>query len=146
MKFVAQRVSRARLTVNGELVSEIGRGLVVYFGVKVGDTETQATKCAEKIAHLRIFEDGAGKMNLSVLDVGGEVLFVSQFTLYGDARKGNRPSFTDAERPERADALYRYAADALRAQGAPVRTGVFGAHMFIEQENDGPVTIVHEIL
>ncbi len=144
MKFVAQRVSRARLTVNGELVSEIGRGLVVYFGVKTGDTQAQAQKCAEKIANLRIFEDGAGKMNLSVRDVGGEVLLVSQFTLCGDARKGNRPSFTEAERPERANALYLYAAEALRAQGVPVRTGVFGAHMCIDQCNDGPVTILYE--
>ena len=145
MKFVAQRVSRARLTVNGELVSEIGRGLVVYFGVKTGDTEQQAVKCAEKIAHLRVFEDDAGKMNLSVKDVGGEVLFVSQFTLYGDVRKGNRPSFIEAERPERADKLYLYAADKLREQGISVKLGVFGAHMVIDQINDGPVTIIYEI-
>ena len=145
MKFVAQRVSRALLTVGDEPVSEIGRGLVVYFGVKAGDGEAQAQKCAEKIAHLRVFEDEAGKMNRSVLDEGSEVLLVSQFTLYGDAKKGNRPSFTDAERPERADALYEYAAAALAAQGVPVKKGVFGAHMVIEQVNDGPVTIVYEI-
>lgn len=144
MKFVAQRVSRARLTVDAEPVSEIGRGLVVYFGVKAGDVERQAEKCAEKIARLRVFEDDAGKMNLSVADVGGEVLFVSQFTLYGDARKGNRPSFTEAERSERADALYLYAAERLRALGIPVKLGVFGAHMVIEQVNDGPVTIIYE--
>ena len=144
MKFVAQRVSRARLTVDAEPVSEIGRGLVVYFGVKAGDVERQAEKCAEKIARLRVFEDDAGKMNLSVADVGGEVLFVSQFTLYGDARKGNRPSFTEAERPERADALYLYTAERLRALGIPVKLGVFGAHMVIEQVNDGPVTIIYE--
>ena len=146
MKFVAQRVSRALLTVDGEPVSEIGHGLVVYFGVKVGDSAKQAEKCAEKIAHLRIFEDDAGKMNLSVPDVGGEVLLVSQFTLYGDAKKGNRPSFTEAERPELADALYHYAADKLRELGVPVKLGVFGAHMVIEQVNDGPVTLVHEVL
>ncbi len=145
MKFVAQRVSRALLTVDEKPVSEIGRGLVVYFGVKTGDTQAQAIKCAEKIAHLRVFEDDAGKMNLSVRDVGGEVLLVSQFTLYGDAKKGNRPSFTEAERPEQANALYLVAAEALRGQGVPVRLGVFGAHMFIEQVNDGPVTIIYEI-
>lgn len=144
MKFVAQRVSRASITVDHKPVSEIGRGLVVYFGVKAGDGEDQAKKCAEKIAHLRVFEDDAGKMNLSVKDVAGEVLFVSQFTLYGDAKKGNRPSFIEAERPERADELYRFAAERLREQGVPVRLGVFGAHMVIEQVNDGPVTIIYE--
>ena len=145
MKFVAQRVSRAKLTVGDEPVSEIGRGLVVYFGVKTGDEEAQAVKCAEKIAHLRVFEGEAGKMNLSVRDVGGEVLLVSQFTLCGDVRKGHRPSFTEAERPARANALYLAAAGALRGQGVPVKLGVFGAHMFIEQVNDGPVTIIYEI-
>ena len=145
MKFVAQRVSQASLTVDAKPVSDIGRGLGGYFGVKTGDTEQQAVKCAEKIAHLRVFEDDAGKMNLSVKDVGGEVLFVSQFTLYGDARKGNRPSFIEAERPERADKLYLYAADKLREQGIPVKLGVFGAHMVIDQINDGPVTIIYEI-
>ena len=145
MKFVAQRVSQASLTVDAKPVSDIGHGLVVYFGVKTGDTEQQAVKCAEKIAHLRVFEDDAGKMNLSVKDVGGEVLFVSQFTLYGDARKGNRPSFIEAERPERADKLYLYAADKLREQGISVKLGVFGAHMVIDQINDGPVTIIYEI-
>ena len=145
MKFVAQRVSKASLTVDTKPVSDIGHGLVVYFGVKVGDTKAQAEKCAEKIARLRVFEDDAGKMNLSVGDVGGEVLLVSQFTLYGDARKGNRPSFIEAERPEPADALYRYAAERLQALGIPVKRGVFGAHMVIDQVNDGPVTIIYEI-
>lgn len=145
MKFVAQRVLGATLTVNDLPVSVIGRGLVVFFGVKVGDGEKQAEKCAEKIAALRVFEDDAGKMNLSVKDVKGEVLFVSQFTLYGDARKGNRPSFTEAERPDRADALYEYAAEKLRALGVPVKMGIFGADMRIEQINDGPVTILYEI-
>ncbi len=120
MKFVAQRVSAASLTVDERPVSDIGRGLVVYFGVQAGDTEEMAQKCAQKIAALRVFEDGAGKMNLSVKDVGGEVLFVSQFTLLGDIRKGNRPSFTAAEEPTRAAALYRYAAERLREQGVPV--------------------------
>lgn len=144
MKFVAQRVASAALCVSGELVSEIGRGLVVYLGVRTGDSEKQAEKAMEKIAALRIFEDGAGKMNLSVRDVKGEVLLVSQFTLYGDARKGNRPSFTEAERPERANALYEHAVSFLRALDVPVRTGVFGADMQIEQHNDGPVTIIYE--
>ena len=146
MKFVAQRVSSALLTVDGKPVSEIGGGLVVYFGVKTGDTQALVEKCAEKIARLTIFEDEDGKMNRSVLDVGGEVLLVSQFTLYGDARKGNRPSFTEAERPERADELYALAAQQLRALGVSVKTGVFGAHMVISQVNDGPVTIVYEVV
>ena len=144
MKFVAQRVASATLCVSDELVSEIGRGLVVYLGVKTGDVEQQAEKAMEKIAALRVFEDEAGKMNLSVRDVKGEVLLVSQFTLYGDARKGNRPSFTEAERPERADALYEHAVAHLRSLGVPVQTGVFGADMQIEQHNDGPVTILYE--
>ena len=145
MKFVAQRVNSATLSVNGQLVSEIGHGLVVYFGVKVGDEKKQADKCAEKLAGLRIFEDSAGKMNLSVKDVGGEILFVSQFTLYGDCSHGNRPGFTEAERPERANALYEYAAEKLRGQGVPVKKGIFGADMRILQENQGPVTIIYEI-
>ncbi len=145
MKFVLQRVSRATLTVHGEPVSEIGCGLVVYFGVGAGDGEAQAKKCAEKIAKMRVFEDEADKMNLSVQDVCGEVLLVSQFTLYGDARKGNRPSFTQAEQPARANALYEYAAEQLRALGVAVKTGVFGAHMVIDQVNDGPVTILYEV-
>ena len=144
MKFVAQRVASAALCVSGELVSEIGRGLVVYLGVKTGDVEQQAEKAMEKIAALRVFEDEAGKMNLSVRDVKGEVLLVSQFTLYGDAKKGNRPSFSEAERPERADALYEHAVSYLRSLGVPVQTGVFGADMQISQHNDGPVTIIYE--
>lgn len=144
MKFVAQRVASAALCVSGELVSEIGRGLVVYLGVKAGDNEKQAEKAMEKVALLRVFEDEAGKMNLSVRDVEGEVLLVSQFTLYGDAKKGNRPSFSEAERPERADALYEHAVSYLRSLGVPVQTGVFGADMQISQHNDGPVTIIFE--
>ncbi len=145
MKFVAQRVSRARLSVDDTPVSEIGYGLVVYFGVKAGDGEAQAAKCMEKLANLRIFSDEAGKMNLSVRDVGGEILFVSQFTLYGDAQKGNRPSFTDAERPPRARELYDYAANLLAGMGIPVKCGVFGADMRIEQVCEGPVTLIYEI-
>ena len=145
MKFVAQRVNRATLSVNDRLVSEIGHGLVVYFGVRVGDVEKQADKCAEKLANLRIFEDEAGKMNLSVKDVGGEILFVSQFTLYGDCCRGNRPSFTEAELPALAEPLYRYAAECLKKQNVPVKLGVFGADMRILQDNCGPVSIIYEI-
>lgn len=142
MKAVVQRVKRTALTVNGELVSEIPFGLTVFFGVKTGDTRAQAEYLAKKIANLRIFEDENGKMNLSVKDVGGEVLFVSQFTLYGDASHGNRPSFIEAARPEEAEPLYLYAADRLRQNGVPVKLGIFGADMKIEQFNDGPVTIL----
>lgn len=144
MKIVVQRVKRTRLSVDGRLVSEIPFGLTVFFGVKEGDTEAAAELVAKKIANMRIFEDENGKMNLSVKDVGGEVLFVSQFTLYGDASHGNRPSFTLAERPERANALYEYAAEKLKEHGVVVKTGIFGADMQIEQHNDGPVTILFE--
>ena len=144
MKFVAQRVSHATLSVNGVPVSEIGCGLVVYFGVKVGDSEAQAEKCMEKLANLRIFEDEAGKMNRSVKDVGGEILLVSQFTLYGDSSHGNRPSFTEAERPARANELYEYALSYLTRLNISVSKGVFGADMHIEQTNEVPVTIIYE--
>lgn len=144
MKIVAQRVLSAALKVDGVLVSEIGRGLVVFLGVQCGDQESQADKCAEKIAALRVFSDQAGKMNLSVRDVGGEVLLVSQFTLCGDASRGNRPSYTGAERPPRANDLYERVAFRLREIGVGVRTGVFGADMQIEQHNDGPVTILYD--
>jgi D-tyrosyl-tRNA(Tyr) deacylase len=142
MKAVVQRVKHTSLKVDGELISEIPFGLTVFFGVKVGDEKEQAEYLAKKIANLRIFEDENGKMNLSVKDVGGEVLFVSQFTLYGDASHGNRPSFTLAERPERANELYEYAATCLSEHGVIVKKGVFGADMKIEQLNDGPVTII----
>ena len=144
MRAVVQRVKSTKLSVDGELISEIPFGLTVFLGVKVGDTEEQADFLMKKIAGLRIFEDEQGKMNLSVKDVGGEVLLVSQFTLYGDAKKGFRPSFSDAERPERAEALYEYAVKQLQAQGVVVKKGVFGADMKIEQLNDGPVTILLE--
>ena len=144
MRAVVQRVKHTSLSVNGELISEIPFGLTVFLGVKVGDTKTEADYIVKKIAGLRIFEDENGKMNRSVLDVGGEVLLVSQFTLYGDASHGNRPSFTLAERPELANELYEYSVEALRAYGVMVKTGVFGADMQIAQENDGPVTILLE--
>ncbi|MBQ8296119.1 MAG: D-tyrosyl-tRNA(Tyr) deacylase [Clostridia bacterium] len=145
MKAVVQRVKRTTLCVDGKLISEIPFGLTVFLGVKTGDTEKEAAYLAKKIAALRIFEDENGKMNLSVKDVGGEVLLVSQFTLYGDSSHGNRPSFTLAERPERAEPLYEYAVEQLASYGVTVKKGVFGADMKIEQLNDGPVTILLEI-
>ena len=142
MRAVVQRVKETSLSVSGELISEIPFGLTVFLGVKVGDTEKDAAYLAKKIAQLRIFEDENGKMNLSVKDVGGEVLMVSQFTLYGDTSHGNRPSFTLAERPEKAQPLYEYAVKELSAYGISIKKGVFGADMKIEQFNDGPVTIL----
>lgn len=144
MRAVVQRVKNTRLTVDGKLISEIPFGLTVFLGVKTGDSEKQADWLMKKIAGLRIFEDADGKMNLSVKDVGGEVLLVSQFTLYGDASHGNRPSFTLAERPERAEPLYEYAVKTLQGLGVTVKKGVFGGDMQIEQHNDGPVTILLE--
>ena len=141
MKAVLQRVRRASVTIAGETVGSIGAGLMVLLGVTEEDDERTCDYLAEKAANLRIFEDDAGKMNRSARDVGAEILFVSQFTLYGDCRKGNRPSFTDAEPPESAKALYERSTEALRAEGLTVRTGVFGADMRIEQVCDGPVTI-----
>ena len=145
MKAVVQRVKKTTLSVDGKLISEIPFGLTVYLGVKTGDGEKEAAYLAKKIAALRIFEDENGKMNLSVKDVGGEVLLVSQFTLYGDASHGNRPSFTLAERPEKAEPLYEYAVEQLAAQCVSVKKGVFGADMKIEQYKDGPVTILLEV-
>ena len=144
MRAVVQRVKQTSLSVEGELISSIPFGLTVFLGVKVGDTEKEAAYLAKKIAGLRIFEDENGKMNLSVKDVGGEVLLVSQFTLYGDATKGNRPSFSLAERPEIAEPLYEFAVKELSSYGVTVKKGVFGADMKIEQYNDGPVTILLE--
>ena len=138
-------MGRTSLSVEGSLISEIPCGLAVYLGVKSGDTDDMPAAMAKKIAALRIFEDENGKMNLSVKDVGGEVLMISQFTLYGDCSHGNRPSFILAERPERANVLYQKTCEDLRAHGVPVKTGVFGADMKIEQFNDGPVTIIYEI-
>ncbi len=144
MRAVVQRVKKTTLSVDGELISEIPFGLTVFLGVKVDDKAESADYLAKKIANLRIFEDENGKMNKSVLDVGGEVLMVSQFTLYGDASHGNRPSFTLAERPDRANELYEYAVKALAVYGVTVKKGVFGADMQIAQHNDGPVTILLE--
>lgn len=145
MKAVIQRVGHTSLQVDGKLISEIPFGFAVYLGVKCGDTQLQAEAVAKKVSKLRIFEDDNGKMNLSVADVGGEILLISQFTLYGDCSHGNRPSFSIAERPEAANLLYEYVAQKLRGYGLTVKTGIFGADMKIEQFNDGPVTIIYEI-
>lgn len=145
MRAVIQRVKHTTLSVDGRLVSEIPFGLAVYLGVKVGDIDEMPAAMAKKIAALRIFEDENGKMNLSVGDVGGEIMLISQFTLYGDCSHGNRPSFIAAERPERANALYEATRDELISRGMTVKTGIFGADMKIEQFNDGPVTIIYEI-
>ncbi|MDE6867675.1 MAG: D-tyrosyl-tRNA(Tyr) deacylase [Clostridia bacterium] len=145
MKAVIQRVKRTVLSVGGKKVSEIPFGFAVYLGIKCGDTEDKAGIMAGKLSRLRIFEDGNGKMNLSIKDVEGEILLISQFTLYGDCSHGNRPSFTDAERPESAEKLYLLTAEKLRELGLTVKTGVFGADMKIEQFNDGPVTVIYEI-
>ena len=144
MRIVVQRVMRSSVTIKGELISEIGKGLMALIGVQEGDTEKDAQLAAEKIAGLRIFEDEAGKMNLSVQDIGGEVLAVSQFTLLGDARKGKRPSFIEAARPEIADPLYGKVMENIRAAGLICKTGVFRADMQVELINDGPVTILYD--
>jgi len=142
MRAVVQRVSRAEVRVAGEVVGAIGSGLMVLLGVAQADAEEAARSLAEKVAALRIFEDEAGKMNRSVVEAGGAVLVVSQFTLLGDARKGNRPGFTGAAAPEPADALYRRFCAHLREKGLTVATGVFRAHMEVELVNDGPVTLL----
>jgi D-tyrosyl-tRNA(Tyr) deacylase len=142
MKAVVQRVSQARVEIEGAVTGSIAQGLLVLLGVADGDGPGEAEWLAQKIANLRIFEDADGKMNRSVLEVGGAVLLVSQFTLLGDVRRGRRPSFTGAAAPEEADRLYQVTAEALRAQGVPVETGVFQAHMAVHLVNDGPVTLV----
>ena len=144
MRAVVQRVRKASVSVGGEVVGAIGPGLVVLLGVKTGDTEAEARWLANKIANLRIFSDQEGKFNLSALDVGGEALVVSQFTLYGDAHKGRRPSFTEAAPPEVAEPLVEKFVEFLRAKGLKVETGRFGAIMLVEIHNDGPVTIILE--
>jgi len=142
MRSVVQRVARASVRVDRQVVGEVGQGLLVLLGVAQGDSDDDARWTADKLAQLRIFEDEAGKMNRSVQEVGGSVLLVSQFTLLGDARKGNRPSFTGAAQPELASALYEEVAALLRARALPVATGVFRAHMEVELVNDGPVTLL----
>jgi D-tyrosyl-tRNA(Tyr) deacylase len=142
MRSVVQRVARAAVRVDRQVVGEVGHGLLVLLGVAQGDSDEDARWTADKLAQLRIFEDDAGKMNRSVQDVGGSVLLVSQFTLLGDTRKGNRPSFVAAAPPEVAVALYESVAAILRARGLPVAQGVFRAHMEVESVNDGPVTLL----
>ncbi len=141
MRALLQRVSKASVTVDGQVVSQIGKGLLILVGVGQGDGEGQAQFLAEKAANLRIFEDEQGKSNLSVLDVKGEAIVVSQFTLYADARKGRRPSFTDAAPPEIAEPLVERFVELLRGHGVPTQTGKFRAHMQVEIHNDGPVTV-----
>jgi D-aminoacyl-tRNA deacylase len=141
MRLLLQRVKYGRVTVDGVILAEIGPGMVVLLGIGPQDGEEQARYLAEKVANLRIYEDEQGKINRSILDVGGEALVVSQFTLYADTRKGRRPSFTDAAPPELAAPLVQRFAELLAEQGIPTRTGEFGAHMLVEIANDGPVTI-----
>jgi D-tyrosyl-tRNA(Tyr) deacylase len=141
MRVLLQRVSKASVTVNEKVISQIGKGLVVLLGVGHGDGEEQVAFLAEKVANLRIFEDAQGKTNLSVLDVKGHVIVVSQFTLYADTRKGRRPSFIGAALPEVAEPLVDRFVGLLRAHGVPTQTGQFGAHMLVEIHNDGPVTV-----
>lgn len=142
MRAVVQRVRQAKVSVGDRTVGEIGAGLVVLLGVSTGDTPGDAAYLAHKVGGLRIFTDEAGKFNLSASEVGGEFLVVSQFTLYGDCRKGFRPSFTEAARPETAVPLYEAFLAELRAQGHRVETGEFQAHMLVEIQNDGPVTLI----
>jgi D-tyrosyl-tRNA(Tyr) deacylase len=142
MRAVIQRVKRAKVTVAGEIAGEIGSGLLVLLGVGKGDDEAAADYLAAKTVGLRVFEDGDGKMNLTVTDVGGAVLAVSQFTLYGDVRKGKRPSFDDAATPETARPLYEYYVGRIRAAGVRCETGRFQEMMDVELVNDGPVTIL----
>jgi D-tyrosyl-tRNA(Tyr) deacylase len=144
MRAVVQRVTQASVSVEGETLGAIDMGLVVLLGIGHGDGEGQAQWMANKIANLRIFSDENGKMNRSVLDIGGRVLLISQFTLYGDARKGNRPGFTNAALPDVAEPLVNRVGQLLVQAGVPVASGRFQAHMLVEIHNDGPVTIILE--
>lgn len=142
MRAVIQRVSRAKVTVENEIVGEIGQGLLILLGVSINDSEKETSYLLEKVLNLRIFEDAEAKMNLSLLEVSGELLVVSQFTLYGDIRKGRRPSFIQAAPPEKANQLYKFFVTNARKQIANVQTGRFQAMMNVELVNDGPVTIL----
>jgi D-tyrosyl-tRNA(Tyr) deacylase len=144
MRAIIQRVKSGKVTVDNRTVAEISNGLVILLGIGQNDSEGQARFLAEKIASLRIFEDDQGKFNLSILDKGGSVIVVSQFTLYADTRKGRRPSFTEAAPSSVAEPLVKKFAEDMRALGISTQTGVFGAHMLVEIENDGPVTILLE--
>jgi D-tyrosyl-tRNA(Tyr) deacylase len=141
MRVLIQRVSHASVKINNEAISSIGKGLLILLGVGHGDGEEQAAFLAEKTANLRIFEDEQGKTNLSILDVKGEAIVVSQFTLYANTSKGRRPSFIEAALPDAAEPLVNRFAELLRGHGVPTQTGQFGAHMAVEIHNDGPVTI-----
>jgi D-tyrosyl-tRNA(Tyr) deacylase len=141
MRALLQRVRRSRVSVAGKSIAEIGRGYLILVGIGCQDGEEQARYLVEKIAHLRIWEDDQGKLNRSLLDIGGEAIVVSQFTLYADTIKGRRPSFSDAAPPERAKSLVERFAVLMNEQGIPCQTGEFGAHMLVEIDNDGPVTI-----
>jgi len=142
MRVVVQRSKEAKVTVEGQVSGSITKGFVVLVGVTHDDQEKDAAFLAEKVANLRVFEDENGKMNLSLLDVAGEVLSVSQFTLYGDCRKGRRPNFMDAARPDHAIEIYELFNSKLREKGVKVETGVFGAMMDVQLTNDGPVTLI----
>lgn len=143
MRVIVQRTSGAEVRIDGDVVGKIGRGFMLLVGVTYGDTQSDADYLAKKVAQMRIFEDAEGKMNLGLNDVGGEVLSISQFTLYADCRKGNRPSFINAARPDTAEPLYQYFNRVLREQyGLHVETGRFGADMKVDFVNDGPVTII----
>ena len=142
MRAVIQRVSKASVTVEDKIVGQIGQGFLILLGIAHSDSEAEAAFLARKIAGLRVFEDGDGKMNLSLSEIGGAVLAVSQFTLYADTRKGRRPSFVDAARPEQAEPLYRRFCELLLAEGVPVEKGIFQATMQVALVNDGPVTIL----
>lgn len=143
MRAVIQRVKKSSVSVDGEIKGKIGKGFNVLLGVMNGDTDAEAELLASKISKLRVFEDENGKMNKGILDIGGEILVISQFTLCADIKKGNRPSFTDSAAPDEADRLYRYFCECLKENGvSKVGTGVFAAEMLVEISNDGPVTIV----
>ncbi|MCL1941312.1 MAG: D-aminoacyl-tRNA deacylase [Synergistaceae bacterium] len=144
MRAIVQKVRDARATFQGEVLGEIKSGLCVLMGIKTGDTEKESEWMAEKLVNLRVFEDEAEKLNLSLLDVKGEMLLISQFTVYGDCRKGRRPSFTEAAPPENAKKLYEMTIEKIKNYGVPVKTGMFQTHMVIELANDGPVTLIIE--
>ena len=145
MRIVLQRVACARVEVGGQTIAAIRKGLLLLVGIGRGDGAVDLEKAARRLAELRVFEDGAGKMNLSLRDAGGEILAVSQFTLYGDTRKGRRPGFTDAAGPHVAEPIFDAFVQALRGEGIPVQTGRFGAKMSVKLVNDGPVTFVLEV-
>ena len=144
MRAVVQRVTNSSVTVDKQITGQIGKGLMVLIGVEDGDTEKDAEYIAKKVTALRVFDDAEGVMNLSVQDISGEILAVSQFTLLGDVRKGNRPSYFTAARPEEADRLYRKVIDLIKEKGIHVEEGIFQAEMLVKINNDGPVTILLE--